>query len=194
MCDPCERESVDGFRNIGDGYSPAGQRSVVKHRGPPDTSDRAAITDQYLAAMLTLRGGDAATFKDARVAFRDIAQAPRPVQHPHPPLVLGGDAAASYERAGRFGNGWFGWDLTPNQASESIDALLTACARNDRNEQQLEITVKPPIDLTPTAIDDCAAVGVDRLIIQPNDFTTTEIERRIDTFATTLRKRDKRNA
>ena len=38
--------------------------------------------------------------------------------------------------------------------------------------------------------------GINRSTVddRDNDFTTTEIERRIDTLATTLRKRDKRNA
>ena len=54
------------------------------------------------------------------MAFDGVVQRPRPVQRPHPPLVLGGHSPRAYRRAVRYGNGWYGWDLDPDQAAEAV--------------------------------------------------------------------------
>ena len=51
-------------------------------------ADRAATTDEYLDALLTLWDGHAPTIEGTHVTFRDVAQAPRPALQPHPPLAL----------------------------------------------------------------------------------------------------------
>ena len=44
---------------------------------------------------------------------------PRPVQRPHPPIVIGGESRAAYRRAAREGSGWYGWELTPEQVAHA---------------------------------------------------------------------------
>ena len=78
-------------------------------------ADRAARTEEYLAAMRALWDEPVPSFHGRFVSFDGVLQRPRPVQRPHPPLVLGGHSAAAYRRAVRSGNGWYGWELTPSR-------------------------------------------------------------------------------
>lgn len=78
-------------------------------------ADRAARTDEYLAAMRALWASPVPSFAGQFVAFDGVLQRPRPVQQPHPPIVVGGESRGAYRRAARSGNGWYGWELTPSR-------------------------------------------------------------------------------
>ena len=73
-------------------------------------ADRGARTDEYLSAMRALWDEPTPRFEGRFVGFSDVLQRPRPVQEPHPPIVLGGHSPAAYRRAIEAGNGWYGWE------------------------------------------------------------------------------------
>ncbi|MGH2689811.1 MAG: LLM class flavin-dependent oxidoreductase, partial [Actinomycetota bacterium] len=59
--------------------------------------------------------------------------APKPLQKPHPPLLIGGYSTESLRRAARFGDGYTGGNMPPEMMAEVIrrfhEALL-ACGRD----------------------------------------------------------------
>jgi probable F420-dependent oxidoreductase len=65
--------------------------------------------------------------------FPPVTLAPRPVQQPHPPLWVAGNAPAALDRAARLGTHWL---CDPVQTTDSVverrDEWLAACARHDR--------------------------------------------------------------
>ena len=65
---------------------------------------------------------------------------PRPVQPGGVPLIIGGVSPAAIRRVVRYGNGWYviGKDLHDYRAH--MRALADECARQDRNQRDLEIT------------------------------------------------------
>ena len=68
---------------------------------------RGRIADEYLTAMLELRHSDSPSFDGEFVSFHDVAFGPKPIQKPHPPIWIGGDADAALRgrcrgRPGRF--------------------------------------------------------------------------------------------
>jgi probable F420-dependent oxidoreductase len=67
---------------------------------------RGAMTNDYLAALKTLWTHDVASYDGPYVSFRDVKLSPKPYQHPHPPIWVGGSSAAALKRAVRFGNAW----------------------------------------------------------------------------------------
>lgn len=79
--------------------------------------DRGPITDEWLAAIIALWTGDAATFAGRHVAFDGLDLLPRPVQEPHPPIWIGGRSEAALRRVARYGDAWF-----PSQASARLVA------------------------------------------------------------------------
>jgi probable F420-dependent oxidoreductase len=69
--------------------------------------ERGRIADEYLGAMVELWTSESPRFDGKYVSFDGIAFAPKPVQHPHLPIWIAGDADAALKRAARFGSGWW---------------------------------------------------------------------------------------
>ena len=69
-------------------------------------SERGAITDDYLTAILKLWTGDSVSHSGSYVSFSDVTVSPSPVQSPHPPIWVGGSSDAALRRAVRFGDAW----------------------------------------------------------------------------------------
>jgi probable F420-dependent oxidoreductase len=74
---------------------------------------RAAISDEYLRALATALEQEVSSFAGEFVRWRDMRVAPRPAQRPRPPIWVGGNTAAMARRAGRHGDGWIPWQITP---------------------------------------------------------------------------------
>src|SRR5262252_6060372 len=89
---------------IGVGYVEAELRALGA-----SLADRGARTDEYLAAMRALWAEPAPAFAGRFASFEGVVQRPRPVQQPHPPIVIGGHSPAALRRAIVSGNGWYGW-------------------------------------------------------------------------------------
>ena len=84
--------------------------------------DRGRLTDEYLAAMIELWTSDQPTFRGRYVDFDDIAFAPKPVQQPHPPIIIGGNSKAAMRRAARH-DGWFPWLITADELRSCLDYI-----------------------------------------------------------------------
>ena len=67
---------------------------------------RGVMTDDYLAALMTLWTNEVASYQGPFVSFQDVVVAPKPVQRPHPPIWVGGSSDRSLRRAVRFGQAW----------------------------------------------------------------------------------------
>ncbi len=79
-----------------------------------DPDERAALSEEHLAGLAAALGDEVSSFAGRFVGWRDMAVSPRPVQRPRPPLWVGGNTAAMARRAGRLGDGWIPWQITPD--------------------------------------------------------------------------------
>jgi probable F420-dependent oxidoreductase len=151
-------------------------------------ADRGARTDEYLAAMRALWAESTPDFAGRFVSFAGLIERPRPVQRPHPPIVVGGHSAAALRRAVTAGDGWYGWELDLEQTARSLGELREMAGRIERPAglRELEITI------TPRGIPDVdtarryAALGVHRLAIQPHTADGTAIDELIETIGDRL--------
>jgi probable F420-dependent oxidoreductase len=140
-------------------------------------AERGARTDEHIAAMHALWDEPAPDFEGRFVSFSNVIQRPRPVQRPHPPIVIGGESPPAYRRA-RAAGGWYGWERTPEQVA-AVRADLGA---------GIEVTVTPsppgPIELE--LARRFADAGVDRLVLQPPDTTGASMDELIAATRDTL--------
>jgi len=106
---------------------------------------RAARTDEYIAAMRALWGEEVPSFSGEFTAFSGVAQRPLPVQRPHPPIVVGGHSPQSLRRAARIGSGWYGWDLDVERTASLLHSLREAVAAVERSPElgELEVSITP---------------------------------------------------
>jgi probable F420-dependent oxidoreductase len=132
-------------------------------------AERAARTDEYLAAMMALWDEAAPDFTGKWVSFAGIVEEPSPVQWPRPPIVVGGHSEAALSRAIRFGDGWFGWDLDADETAATLQRLhaLSSIVQRPAHLRELEITVKPKGAVDLDAAKQFAEGGVDRLVLHP---------------------------
>ncbi len=151
-------------------------------------AERAARTDEYLAAMRVLWDEPTPSFTGQFVSFAGVIQRPRPAQRPHPPIVIGGHAPAALRRAVRSGNGWYGWDLDVEQTAAALADLSSAESRYGRPAElgELEITITPPGLVDVDTARRYADVGVHRLVLQPHTMAGSAMDELITTVGDTL--------
>lgn len=132
-------------------------------------ADRGARCDEHLEAMLALWTQEKPRFRGETIAFEGIDAHPRPVQTPHPPLVVGGQSPPAYRRAARYGHGWYGFLTDPDATKAAIAGLEQARGRVERPEAlgRLEITVTPTPSLDLYTARRYRDLGVDRLVLLP---------------------------
>ena len=128
---------------------------------------RGAITDEYLAAIRALWTQEIPTFEGRYARFAGIRFEPKPVQRPHPPIVIGGQAPAALARAARVGDGWYGFALTVAATGPIVAELRRLRRTFGRDELPFEISLTTFEPLTPALVDEAAGLGVDRLIVFP---------------------------
>jgi len=86
-------------------------------------SERGAMFDEYIPAMIELWTKDIASFEGRYVNFRDVGARPKPVQKPFIPLWFGGDAKPVLRRVARWGTGWSPFMTPPERIPEQLDWL-----------------------------------------------------------------------
>src|SRR6185295_3103830 len=96
---------------------------------------RGAITDEALRAIRALWTEEAPSFAGRHASFAGIRFEPKPVQRPHPPIVVGGTAAPALARAAREGDGWYGFALTVEQTIPIIEELRRLRATSGRGDR-----------------------------------------------------------
>ncbi|MGH7860097.1 MAG: LLM class F420-dependent oxidoreductase, partial [Candidatus Binatia bacterium] len=124
-------------------------------------------TDEYLEAILALWTKEKPAYRGELVRFAGIDAQPRPVQKPHPPIVVGGQTPAAFRRAVARGNGWYGFNMDPGATGRAMESLRAAAGRVDRPAAlgKLEVSVTPPPGTGPEALRRYADVGVDRVVL-----------------------------
>jgi len=137
-------------------------------------AQRGAVTDDYLSAMESLWYSPRPVHHGPFADFEGVDAYPRPVQS-RIPVVVGGRTPAAYRRAVSRGAGWFGYFLTPEQASDAVAGLRRAAGQVERPAElgRLELSVTPRGRLTAQLVAEFAAVGVDRLVLLARGETGT---------------------
>jgi alkanesulfonate monooxygenase SsuD/methylene tetrahydromethanopterin reductase-like flavin-dependent oxidoreductase (luciferase family) len=85
--------------------------------------ERGRMADEYLAAIVELWTSDSPEFDGKYVSFKDVAFEPKPVQKPHLPIWIGGDAEPMLKRAARYASGWVPWLTSPAAIPAKIDFI-----------------------------------------------------------------------
>jgi probable F420-dependent oxidoreductase len=151
-------------------------------------ADRGARTDEYLTAMRALWDQPTPSFTGRFVSFAGVIERPRPVQQPHPPIVIGGHSPAALRRAVTSGNGWYGWELGLEETARHLGELREIAGQVERPPGlgELEITITPRGIPDVDTVRRYTALGVHRLAIQPPTMDGTGIDELITRLGETL--------
>lgn len=113
-------------------------------------AQRGRRAEEFVAALRALWTQDLVEFHGEFYEIPRSRMEPKPVQRPHPPLLLGGTARPALERAGRIADGWAsssGADLA--HIGESIAVVREAAAAAGWDPATLRFVCRGPLRLRP---------------------------------------------
>jgi len=107
---------------------------------------RWSVTREAVLAMKELWTKDEAEFHGAFIDFPPVQSYPKPVQKPHPPILLGGAATNVLQRVVAYGDGWMPTRMSPERIQENRNRLNDADAKKryeDAGAQSMVILLPP---------------------------------------------------
>lgn len=94
----------------------------LRHHGT-DPKTRGALLDERIEAIKALWTTEPAEYHGKYVDFDASYSRPKPVQKPHPPILIGGDSDATVKRVIRHGAGWISNPLPVDRLQRRIDQI-----------------------------------------------------------------------
>ena len=164
---------------IGGGWN----REEMENHGTP-WNRRWKIVRERIEAMKQIWTQDEASYQGEFVNFDRIWSWPKPVQKPHPPIWVGGDAPGTFKRVLRYGDGWIpslGGNEAPHILKLDRIAEITALAKADGRPTIPIITNATPRD--PAMIEQLEEAGVTRCLFGLKAAPAEDILRRLDRLA-----------
>jgi probable F420-dependent oxidoreductase len=104
---------------------------------------RGQRTREYIEAMRKLWTDAASSYHGEFVNFDEARSFPKPAQGGKVPVIFGGESLPALRRVARLGNGWFGVNLTPDQAAVKIAKLHSLLDEYGRSHDEIEIIISP---------------------------------------------------
>jgi len=128
--------------------------------------DRGSRSDEFLEMVTRLWTHPVASYQGKHFQLADCRLDPKPVQKPHPPILVGGHSAAALRRAARYGSGWYGFAIGPEQTAPVLQLLDKALAAEGRSRDGFEVVITPPYRVSDDMLRGFADLGVDRVVPQ----------------------------
>ena len=127
--------------------------------------ERAARTEETIAALRVLWTEAEPTFSGRFTSFEKAKLYPKPAQAGGPPIVIGGHSVAAARRAGRLGDGFFPARGDLSTLGDLLDEMRAAAKDAGRDADAIEVTTGGAIDLD--GVKRYAEAGVHRLVVPP---------------------------
>ena len=134
-----------------------------------DFEHRWGQTREAILAMKELWTQDEAEFYGKYYNFPPVRCNPKPIQKPHPPVFLGGNAPNVFKRIAAWGDGWMPVRVTPEQVKmgrATLDELSEAAGRDPKTIRLMVCNVPADRD----SIGALESAGADRVTVSlPRD-------------------------
>jgi probable F420-dependent oxidoreductase len=113
-----------------------------------DPKQRFSVLRERIEACKALWSEEEATYQGRFVDFERAVSHPKPLQEPHPPILVGGNGPTVHERVLAYGDAWFPNRIPPDEAMiERIEELQRLAGQAGRG--QIPVTLQiPPRDLS----------------------------------------------
>jgi probable F420-dependent oxidoreductase len=116
---------------------------------------RGARAEEYVAALHTLWADEVSSFEGEFYTIPPSRMAPKPVQKPGPPVLLGGSVDAALKRAGRLGAGWISRSATDlTKIHEQIAVVRAAAEEAGKDPAAVRVVVRGVVRAGEEARDD----------------------------------------
>jgi probable F420-dependent oxidoreductase len=129
-----------------------------------DFKRRWQLLRERVEAMKAIWQQERAEYHGKLVGFDPVWSFPKPVQKPHPPVLLGGHGSKALERVVRYCDGWLPISLRAGDLKKEIGELRETAKKAGRDPKSISISVFwAPADRA--KIDEYEELGVERAIL-----------------------------
>jgi alkanesulfonate monooxygenase SsuD/methylene tetrahydromethanopterin reductase-like flavin-dependent oxidoreductase (luciferase family) len=160
----------------------------------PHFPHRFAFMRESVAAMRRLWTEDAPSFEGRWVRFPPVVCRPRPVQRPHPPVIIGGMGPNVVKRVATWGDGWMPIAMPPDDVGGARREIARIAGEQGRDARAISITVMigappglevPTLDMLPSRdlLARYAEAGADRVVVSLPTLAGDEARRHLDRVA-----------
>jgi probable F420-dependent oxidoreductase len=145
---------------------------------------RADRCRDYISVMRTLWCDPISEFHGDFYDLPACRQYPKPLQQPHPPIHFGGESDAALRRVAEMGQGWYGFNVAPEDVPEHLAKLDRMLDERGRKRAEITVSVAPYL----LGIDEDKAkryedTGIDQLILGAFGRDPEDLVRRLDRLA-----------
>jgi probable F420-dependent oxidoreductase len=156
--------------------------------GTTDFKGRWKLVRERIEAMKAIWTRDVAEYHGSLVDFPPMWAWPKPVQRPHPPIIVGGAFPYGARRAIAYGNGWVPHRSRPQygDVSDFLPQFHQMARDAGRDPAELPVTlfgVPPDVDLLKRYRD----LGIARVVISLDSEPAEAILPRLDRWAAVTR-------
>jgi probable F420-dependent oxidoreductase len=127
---------------------------------------RAKRTREYVEAMHCL-WGEERNYQGEFVKFQGAISYPKPKAGSRLPVLVGGQSDAALKRAADYGDGWCGFNLTPDETAAAVKRIRELRVANGRSSQPFEFSMAPVKTATPDDLKRYREAGIDELYLTP---------------------------
>jgi len=160
----------------------------------PHFPHRFAFMREAVAAMRKLWTEERPSFEGKWVRFPPVVCRPRPVQKPHPPVILGGMGPNALARVAAWGDGWMPIAIPPDAVAAARREIDRLAPTHGRDPKKITITVMigappgmeaPALDMIPgrEVVAAYASKGADRIVVSLPTLAGDDALRHLDRAA-----------
>jgi probable F420-dependent oxidoreductase len=152
-----------------------------------DFKKRWRVLRERVLAMKQVWTQEEAEFHGEFVNFEKIWSHPKPIQSPHPPILMGGDGPTTFDRVLEFCDGWMPIVARSPNLAEKIASLRERAAAVGRDPQSISVSAFAA-QPDRSYLDGLAQSGVERAIFYVPSAGREEVLPVLDKYAEVIRQ------
>ena len=132
-----------------------------------DFAHRWAQTKDAIHAMKALWTQDEAEYHGTYYNFPPVRSFPKPVQKPHPPILLGGTSQHVFQRIAQWGDGWMPVEAPLEEMQRGRQQLMAAADKAGRDPASIQVFAfsGPQKNRDPETLRALEKAGVDHTVL-----------------------------
>ena len=158
------------------------QREEYEALGIP-FEERGRRMDEALEAMEALWTEDVATYRGEFVNLECVWSHPKPVQRPHPPIILGSATGTGRQRVVRYCDGWMPINVLLDDMPAAIADLHRRAEEAGRDPASIELSIFAQVDVNEDLLKRYRDLGIARSVIGVPTSAPDRVEGVLDRYA-----------